>query len=151
MVAEYAQHISEELLRTEKDCLPSPNYMSQQSDINEKMRGILVDWIMEVHSKFKLLPETLFITVNLIDRYLSHTNIRRHNLQLVGVTCMFIASKYEDIYPPPVLDFVYITDNAYSVEQIIQMEFSVLSTLDFSVTCCTPYRFLERFFQVSPN
>jgi cyclin B len=78
------------------------------------MRAILVDWIIEVHLKFKLLPETLFITVNLIDRYLSIINIKRNNLQLVGVTAMFIASKYEEIYAPEVKDFVYITDYAYS-------------------------------------
>ena len=64
---------------------------------------------------------------------------------------MFIASKYEDIYPPPVLDFVYICDHAYSVEQIFQMEVSVLTTLSFSITSCTPYRFLERFFNISPH
>lgn len=146
MVAEYAQHISEELLRVEKESLPSPNYMSHQTDINFNMRAILVDWIIEVHLKFKLLPETLFITINLIDRYLSQTNIRRKNLQLVGVTCMFIASKYEDIYPPPVIDFANITDNAYTTTQIFEMEFSVLSTLNFNITCCSPYRFLERFY-----
>lgn len=78
------------------------------------MRAILVDWIIEVHLKFKLLPETLFVTVNLIDRYLSLVSVKRNNLQLVGVTAMFIASKYEEIYAPEVRDFVYITDNAYS-------------------------------------
>jgi cyclin B len=78
------------------------------------MRAILVDWIIEVHLKFKLLPETLFITVSLIDRFLERVQIKRHNLQLVGVTAMLIASKYEEIYAPEVNDFVYITDNAYT-------------------------------------
>ena len=78
------------------------------------MRAILVDWIIEVHLKFKLLPETLFITVSLIDRYLEQIQIKRTNLQLVGVTAMLIASKYEEIYAPEVRDFVYITDNAYT-------------------------------------
>ena len=50
--------------------MASPTYMQRQDDINEKMRAILIDWIIEVHLKFKLLPETLFLTVNLIDRYL---------------------------------------------------------------------------------
>lgn len=68
------------MLKVEKDCLPSPNYMFSQKDINEKMRAILVDWIIEVHLKFKLLPETLFITINLIDRYLSLVSIKRNNL-----------------------------------------------------------------------
>jgi cyclin B len=78
------------------------------------MRAILVDWIIEVHLKFKLLPETLFITVSLIDRYLEKVQIKRNNLQLVGVTAMLIATKYEEIYAPEVRDFVYITDNAYT-------------------------------------
>ena len=73
-----------------------------------------MDWIIEVHLKFKLLPETLFITVSLIDRFLERVQIKRHNLQLVGVTAMLIASKYEEIYAPEVNDFVYITDNAYT-------------------------------------
>lgn len=88
------------------------NYMKQQSDINEKMRGILVDWLIEVHLKFKLLPETLYLTVSTIDRYLSLADVHRSKLQLVGVTAMLIACKYEEIYPPEVRDFVYITDKA---------------------------------------
>lgn len=86
------------------------------------MRAILVDWIIEVHLKFKLMPETLFITVSLIDRFLERVQIKRHNLQLVGVTAMLIASKYEEIYAPEVNDFVYITDNAYTKQQIFEME-----------------------------
>jgi cyclin B len=88
--------------------------MKKQKDINEKMRAILIDWLIEVHYKFKLNAETLFITVNIIDRYLSNQPVKRQYLQLVGVTAMLIASKYEDIYPPPIQDFIYITDNAYT-------------------------------------
>jgi hypothetical protein len=113
------------------------------------MRAILVDWIIEVHLKFKLLPETLFITINLIDRYLSIVSIKRNSLQLVGVTAMFIASKYEEVYAPEVRDFVYITDNAYSKTEIFEMEHSMLATLNFNVASCTPYRFLERFHKVA--
>lgn len=93
--------------------------MNTQTDINEKMRAILVDWIIEVHLKFKLLPETLFLTVSLIDRFLEKSVIMRTKLQLVGVTAMLIASKYEEIYAPEVRDFVYITDNAYSRVEIL--------------------------------
>ncbi len=74
------------------------------------MRAILIDWLIDVHSKFKLLNETLFLTVNLIDRYLSKCQVSRQNLQLIGVSCMFIATKYEEIYPPDLRDFVYVTD-----------------------------------------
>ena len=97
------------------------------------MREILVDWLVEVHLKFKLLPETLYLTVNLIDRFLEKENVMRNKLQLVGVTAMLIASKYEEIYPPIVTDFVYITDNAYSKKEILEMEESILCSLEFSV------------------
>ena len=90
------------------------NYMSHQPEINDKMRSILIDWLIEVHLKFKLLPETLFITVSIIDRYLEKQKVAKSKLQLVGVTALFIASKYEEIYPPEIKDFVFITDNAYS-------------------------------------
>lgn len=100
--------------------MASYGYMERQEDINEKMRAILIDWLIEVHLKFKLVPESLFLTVNLIDRYLEKETVNRQKLQLVGVTAMLIACKYEEIYPPIVKDFVYITDNAYTKEEILQ-------------------------------
>jgi len=66
------------------------------------MRGILVDWLVEVHLKFKLVPETLYLTINLIDRYLEKNTVMWEKLQLVGVTAMLLASKYEEIYAPEV-------------------------------------------------
>ena len=71
--------------------LPTYGYMKNQPDVNEKMRAILIDWLIEVHFKFNLLPETLFITVNLIDRYLEIKGIKRQRLQLLGVTAMWVA------------------------------------------------------------
>lgn len=109
------------------------------------MRAILVDWLIEVHLKFKLLPETLFITVNIIDRYLEKQKVSKTRLQLVGVTALLIASKYEEIYPPELKDFVYITDRAYSKQDVLQMEFSILNTLSFDITFPTAFRFLERY------
>jgi cyclin B len=88
--------------------------MANQKEINDKMRAILVDWLIEVHSKFKLQKETLFITINIIDRFLEKTIVSKSRLQLVGVSALLIASKYEEIYPPELKDFVYITDRAYS-------------------------------------
>lgn len=87
--------------------------MKSQPDINDKMRAILVDWIIEVHLKFKLQPETLFIAINIMDRYLEKVRVEKGYLQLVGVTALMIAAKYEEIYPPEVKDFVFITDKAY--------------------------------------
>lgn len=112
------------------------------------MRAILIDWLVEVHLKFKLLPETLFLTVNLIDRYLSLERVSKEKLQLVGVTCMLIASKYEEIYAPIVNDFVYITDNAYSKPEILSMERKIIATLNFDLQITSPLRFLERLQRV---
>jgi cyclin B len=76
--------------------------MEAQPDVNEKMRDILIDWLVEVHLKYKLVPETLYLTVSLIDKYLEKVVVNREKLQLVGVTAMLIASKYEEIYAPEV-------------------------------------------------
>lgn len=122
--------------------------MKSQTDISEKMRSILVDWLIEVHLKFKLIPETLYLTVNLIDRYLEREHVQRSKLQLVGVTAMLIASKYEEIYAPIVKDFVYITDNAYTKEEILAMERKMLAVLDFDIQTVSPLRFLERYDKV---
>ena len=140
---EYIPEIFEHLKQTEFDFLPSSCYMKQQTDINEKMRGILIDWLVEVHLKFKLLPETLFLAVNLIDRYLELKHIMRNRLQLVGVTAMLIACKYEEIYAPEIRDFVYITDKAYTKEEILQMENDMLATLQYNITVPSSFRYLE--------
>lgn len=123
--------------------------MTQQNDVNEKMRAILIDWLIEVHLKFKLVPETMYVTVNLIDRFLAKKSIPRNKLQLVGVTAMFCASKYEEIYAPEVRDFVYISDKAYSREEILKMEGTLLGVLNFNVTAPSPYAFLKRFVKVA--
>ena len=148
-VAEYCRPIIKHLQSVETENLPSQAYMGRQGDINEKMRGILVDWIIEVHLRFKLLPETLFLTVNLIDRYLEKTQIMRTRLQLVAVAALLIASKYEEIYVPDLKDFVFISDNAYTREEIIEMERSMLVKLEFSITTPSSYRFLQRFAKVA--
>ena len=123
--------------------------MTKQTDINEKMRAILIDWLVEVHLKFKLMVETLYLTVNLIDRYLEKESITRNKLQLVGVTAMFLASKYEEIYAPECRDFVYISDKAYTREQILAMEGLMLSKLNFQLTTPNALVFLKRFAKVA--
>ena len=112
------------------------------------MRSILIDWLVEVHLKFKLVPESLYLTVNLIDRYLDKEQVNRQKLQLVGVTAMLIACKYEEIYPPLLKDFVFITDNVFSADEILEMELDILVALDFDIQLTTSYRFLERFAKI---
>mmetsp|Transcript_29257 Transcript_29257/g.25868 ORF Transcript_29257/g.25868 Transcript_29257/m.25868 type:complete len:222 (+) Transcript_29257:550-1215(+) len=137
------------MINTEGENVPSLGYMKSQPDINEKMRAILIDWLIEVHYKFKLLPETLYITVNLLDRFLQSKPIKRQRLQLLGVTAMWIACKYEEIYAPEIKDFVYITDNAYEQKDILDLEYEVLRTLGFNVTFPSPFRFLERYAKLT--
>lgn len=146
--AEYMVDIMKHLMKAESSRVASPNYMSKQSDINAKMREILVDWLVEVHLKFKLRPETLFLSINLIDRFLERRAVSRTKLQLVGCTAMLIASKYEEIYAPEVRDFVYISDKAYTRDQILAMESIMLNTLGFHVTVPSILRFTERFSKV---
>lgn len=147
--AEYMVDIINYMLKSESTRVASGSYMSKQSDINSKMREILVDWLVEVHLKFKLRAETLFLTVNLIDRFLERRAVSRTKLQLVGCTAMLIASKYEEIYAPEVRDFVYISDKAYTRDQILAMESIMLNTLGFHVTVPSVLRFTERFCKVS--
>ena len=148
-LAYYSEEIFDYLIQSETVHLPSSDYMSQQTDINYKMRAILVDWLVSVHLKFKLLPETLFQTISLLDRYLSKRLVTRQQLQLVGVTAMLLACKYEEIYPPEVKDFVHITDKAYTREQLLQMECEMLAALEFTLTTPSSWRFLERFLTVA--
>jgi G2/mitotic-specific cyclin-B, other len=115
-VAEYASDCLKHMMATEETYKPTAECLSNQKDLKRKMRVILVGWLIDVHLKFKLLPETLFLTINLIDRYCEKKQILRGNYQLLGVTAMLIASKYEEIYAPEIRDCVYITDKAYTKE-----------------------------------
>ena len=142
-VTEYFDDICEELSKNEEKYLVDPEYMSHQSDINHRMRAILIDWLIDVHLKYKLVPQTMYIAVNLIDRYLSKVDTHRAKLQLVGVTAMFIATKYEEIYPPELKDFVYITDGAYIKNDVLRMESKMLSKLNFDVTFPTMWNLFE--------
>jgi len=144
-VAEYVQDIYGLLGRYEGHHLPRHNYMDAQADLNARMRAILVDWLVEVHMKYKLRLETLFLTVNLIDRSLDRRQTIRQKLQLVGVAAMLIASKFEEINPPEISDFVYITDNAYTKEDILQMEVVILTDLKFDICAPTAAHFMERY------
>ena len=148
-VTDYVQDMYEHFRQQEIEKKVNPHYMLKQTYINSKMRAILVDWLVEVHLRFKLVPETLYLCVSLIDRFLSKREVTRSKLQLVGVTCMFISSKYEEIYPPELRDLVYICDSAYTKEEIVDMEESVLKALNYKVTIPSAHTFLIRFLKAA--
>jgi len=144
-VAEYAKEIFEHYLHNECKYLVAKDYLSKaQADINFSMRSILIDWLVDVHSKFGLKAETLYIAVSILDRFLSLKPISRHKLQLVGCTALWVASKYEEIFVPEVADFVEVCANAYTKDEFLSMEFLILSSLKFELTSPSPLFFLER-------
>lgn len=144
-VMNYASEIFRNL--SQSTCNPSinPEYMHSQPDLNFQMRNILVDWIVSVHLKFRLQPETLFLSINLLDRYLSVKEITRNCLQLVGITALMLASKHEEIYPPKSKDFIYVTDNSYSTKQLKLMEVDMLKSLNYSLNDSYSYLFIHRW------
>jgi len=146
---EYVQDMYRHFRSKEITSSVRPIFMENQPHINERMRSILVDWLVEVHLKFKLVPETLYLTVNIIDRYLERTEVSRPKLQLVGVTALLIGSKYEEIYPPELRDLVYICDHAYRKEQILEMEEKVLKTLEYQITIPSAHAFLVRYLKAA--
>ncbi|KAG4214182.1 hypothetical protein ERO13_A01G105300v2 [Gossypium hirsutum] len=131
-------------------CVP-PNYMAQQHDINEKMRAILIDWLIEVHYKFELMEETLYLTVKVIDRFLSVHQVVRKKLQLVGITAMLLACKYEEVSVPVVEDLILISDKAYSRKEVLDMEKLMINTLQFNLSSPTPYVFMRRFLKAAQS
>ncbi|KAI8459300.1 G2/mitotic-specific cyclin 1/2 [Phakopsora pachyrhizi] len=124
--------------------LPDPNYITRQNELTWKMRGVLVDWIIEVHSKFRLLPETLYLAINLMDRLLSKRTVALIKFQLVGVTALFLASKYEEVICPSVTNFLYMTDGGYDKEEILKAETYMLEMLDWDLRYPNPLNFLRR-------
>ncbi|KAK8472992.1 hypothetical protein PHAVU_001G025700 [Phaseolus vulgaris] len=125
---------------------PMPDYVQKvQNDVDDNMRGLLVDWLVEVAEEYELVSDTLYFCVAYIDRFLSLNVLSRERLQLLGVAAMLIASKYEEVKPPEVEDFCYITDNTYSKEEVVNMEADVLMALKFELGAPTVRTFLRRF------
>ena len=119
------------------------NYMTDQNEISEQMRSILIDWLIDVHYKFQFRDETLFMTVLIIDRFCTIRQISRVKLQLLGIAAMMIACKHEEIDLPKMEDFLYITDNAYSKNELVKLENDILMALNFELLYPSPIKFFE--------
>lgn len=144
MTAEYVGEIFEYLKELEVQTMPNPHYMDHQEELDWRMRGILVDWLIEVHARFRLLPETLFVAVNIVDRFLSAEVVALSRLQLVGVTAIFIASKYEEVLPPHVAHFSSLADETFTQNEILDAERHILATLNYDMSYPNPMNFLRR-------
>uniref|UniRef100_A0A8C0FVA6 Cyclin-A2 n=1 Tax=Bubo bubo TaxID=30461 RepID=A0A8C0FVA6_BUBBB len=145
-VPDYISDIHTYLREMEVKCKPKIGYMKKQPDITNNMRAILVDWLVEVGEEYKLQNETLHLAVNYIDRFLSSMSVLRGKLQLVGTAAMLLASKFEEIYPPEVAEFVYITDDTYTKKQVLRMEHLILKVLSFDLAAPTINQFLTQYF-----
>ncbi|GAA5832021.1 hypothetical protein JCM11251_002789 [Rhodosporidiobolus azoricus] len=144
MVSAYVVEVYEYLRELELTTMPEPDYMSNQNEVTWKMRGILVDWLVEIHTKFRLLPETIFLAVNIIDRFLSVRVVSLVKFQLVGVTALFIAAKFEEVCCPSVQNFLYMTDGGYTDDDILKAERYILGILGFNLSYPNPINFLRR-------
>ncbi|XP_054467308.1 G2/mitotic-specific cyclin-B2-like isoform X2 [Anoplopoma fimbria] len=148
LCSEYIKDIYNYLHELEVQQAVRADYM-QGYEITERMRALLVDWLVQVHSRFQLLQETLYLTVAVMDRFLQVQPVSRRKLQLVGVTAMLVACKYEEMYAPEVGDFTYITDNAFTNAQVLEMEQLVLKALNFELGRPLPLHFLRRASKVA--
>ncbi|KAG1724192.1 cyclin-like protein [Suillus lakei] len=119
MVSKYVVEIFKYMKQTELITLPNPEYMALQKELAWSMRGILLDWLVQVHARFRLLPETLFLCVNIIDRFLSAHVMSLAKLQLVGIACLFVASKVEEIVAQSVSHFLHCADSSYTESEIL--------------------------------
>jgi len=131
------------------DMLPNPNYFLKQNNIRPRMRTILFSWMTEVHLQFELREVVLWASFQICDRFLSKINVHREKLQLVGCTCMWIASKYHEIYPPLASDLVHLSDRAFTKDEIIQMECQICDTLSYKFSIPNAFQFLDRFTEVA--
>lgn len=144
MVAEYGDEIFDYMRDLETRMRPNARYMDQQTEIQWSMRGVLMDWVVQVHQRFNLLPETLFLTANYIDRFLSVKIVSLGKLQLVGATAIFVAAKYEEVNCPTIAEIIYMVDNGYTADELLKAERFMLSMLHFEMGWPGPMSFLRR-------
>lgn len=143
MVSEYVNEIFEYLSHLEVVTLPREEDLYKHRNIRQN-RDILVNWLVKIHNKFGLLPETLYLAINTMDRFLCKELVQLDKLQLVGTSCLFIASKYEEVYSPSIKHFASETDGACTEEEIKEGEKFILKTLSFNLNYPNPMNFLRR-------
>ncbi|KAG1442527.1 hypothetical protein G6F56_011028 [Rhizopus delemar] len=149
MVAEYTVEIFERLKMAENDYRPDANYIDKiQREITWSTRGVLIDWVIEIHYLFSLLPETLFLAINIIDRFLSVRRVALAKLQLVGAAALFVATKFEEMYCPSLEDFLSTTDGQIDEDEFVRAECLVLQVLDFHICYANPLNFLRRLLAI---
>jgi hypothetical protein len=124
--------------------------MNDQPELSTHDRSIVVDWIIEVHMHIPgLVPESLYLGISIIDRFLSRQCVPRKRLQLLGITSLLIACKYEETGEINVADFTYFIDFTYTRQDVLTMELLIVKVLDYRLTVPTGYAFLQRFLYIT--
>lgn len=144
MVSEYVVEIFEFLYELQDKYMPDPNYMDKQKGLDWNTRGVLIDYLVEVHMKFRLSQESLLLAVNIFDRFMSKVSVPLDKIQLYGIVSMFIAAKYEEIFSPSVQHYVVVVDETYNEDEILEAERKMLKVLNFEISYPNPMNFLRR-------
>eukprot|EP01063_Lacrimia_lanifica_P029071 TRINITY_DN4379_c1_g1_i1.p2 TRINITY_DN4379_c1_g1~~TRINITY_DN4379_c1_g1_i1.p2 ORF type:complete len:349 (+),score=163.69 TRINITY_DN4379_c1_g1_i1:63-1049(+) len=132
-------------LKSEGKTLLPTNYMkNKQPELTPEMRSVCLDWITECANRFDMSMETLFLTVYTLDHFLAVKPIQRKRMQLVTMVCLIIASKYEEIYPPHIREYIHISAKAFTREDMLRYEHSILHALNYSLTVPTAFSFITR-------
>ncbi|XP_076051182.1 cyclin E isoform X2 [Oratosquilla oratoria] len=127
----------------------NPDYLTRHPALQARMRAILLDWLTEVCEVYKLHRETYYLSVDFIDRYLAACeNVPKQQLQLIGITCLFIAAKIEEIYPPKLSDFAFVTDSACTEHEILEKELVILKCLNWDLSPITSNSWLNTYLQL---
>ena len=144
---EYLNEVYENLLLEENNFYQKINsdYMSFQNSINDKMRAILVDWLIDVHFRLDMKKKTLFNCIYIIDAYLSKNLILKKDFQLLGVAALLIACKESEIIYPPLQTFIAFSDYSFTVKDLIDMEGKIIKELEFNILAPTA----EEFFGIN--
>lgn len=127
-----AQDIYKNMRKEEFELKVNADYLTQvqiPTEVKDTSRAFLIEWIIDVHRKFRLKPETLYVTVYIIDRFLSLSQIKKSQLHILGVTSLLISTKYEEIYPPELKDLLTVSENKFTKKEVLEMELKILKTL----------------------
>ena len=139
--SEYILEIYKYTAKLEPSFIPSDYFSAHQHHVTEKMRNILIEWLVQIQEEFQLCHETLYRAVAIKDLFLSRTsdNVKMEEYQLIGSCCLWIASKYEEIYPPNLSNFAKLCDHIYSKKRFLQMEREIMRTIHFELNMPVPY------------
>ncbi|XP_025201193.1 G2/mitotic-specific cyclin-B2 [Melanaphis sacchari] len=150
LVGAYSKPIFTYMMTLEDQYIIKPDYLANHKYITASNRSVVVDWLVEVQQEFQIMQESLYTAVGILDRYLQEDqNVARNKLQLIGATSLLLGCKYEEIYVPEITDFVYLSDNAFTKDQVKSCLVEVFRTINYSLSRPFSLTFLRRFSKVS--